>query len=423
MRKRDLKEFLQNFSENERPQEELQREFEAASVTSDLEEDVVMDNPETPQLKVDGDQAALRSMFENAAPETQEPTQEDEMSSLQKFAVGAGRGMTDIGQTGRQLFEASPLGDLTDISSEDYNRKVRGERETYEEGLGEDTTANIGRFVGQVAPTIPLGMGAGSLAGRGASATGGRLAAPAAEGAVGGALIGGADQVGEDTGDIIQGAATGGTVGAISGAALSRFGRYLGNKADEGLSAYEYNRFVDELGDDIFQQLPRRSDGIVDFTKVPSQYVEDVGRALSVSEEGIRSRVGSLIPDALEAGKRGAMENLSLSPLNIAAGASSYALGGPLGVAAAGAARPAFNTLRPLVPEAAGAVGRGVLRSGQRFGQSQGSRMVGSEYLARTASDIFDADDEDVASKLHVRSQTDPAFLVAVNMALEEENQ
>ena len=144
----------------------------------------------------------------------------EDMPWYQRAAVGAGRGVTDILQTGRQLFEEIDPG-LTDVDAEEYRKLVEAERDTYETGLGDDTAAGIGRFVGQTAPTLAIPAGGFARAGSLARPS---LKGMVAQGGATGAVVGGAQEVGEESEDILAGSAWGAGTGAATGGVMKQRG-------------------------------------------------------------------------------------------------------------------------------------------------------------------------------------------------------
>lgn len=107
----------------------------------------------------------------------------DGMSRFDQVAVGAGRGLTALGQGGKQaiLNIGAALGLVDPKTAEDYNNAVAQEAAQYERDLGNSNWAKVGEIGSQVLATLPLG----AIGGVGAGATGAaRLGAPARAGAI-----------------------------------------------------------------------------------------------------------------------------------------------------------------------------------------------------------------------------------------------
>lgn len=186
----------------------------------------------------------------------------EELGVTGRAIVGAGRGLKDVGegavQTGLEAGEAiqnmnpmfrtalnvlpggGALGMLSNLvpkgSADEFTKQAEEERALYEQGLGDSTAAGIGRFVGNVAPTLLVPGGA----------AGGALMRAGTAGASG-AAIGGAGFVPEG-GSRLEQAALGGLMGGAGSLAMSGLGKGM-----EKLS--QLNRPVSEI-----EQLSKQFD-------------------------------------------------------------------------------------------------------------------------------------------------------------------
>ena len=121
-------------------------------------------------------------------PVTAQDAQGDE-STLDRFLIGVGHGMTRVGQAAEQLNrETVPFSVfgaaqkfLGSESDDAFNNRIADEEETYQQGVGKTGAAFAGSLVGNVATTAPLGLA--SIPARGAG-----LGLAALRGAVGGGV-------------------------------------------------------------------------------------------------------------------------------------------------------------------------------------------------------------------------------------------
>ena len=107
-----------------------------------------------------GDTAAAKAIARKLADsrvDEYDPT--DGMSRLDKLLVGAGRGLTELGQGAKQLGlnVGAKVGIVDDARAERYNREVAAEAAQYERDLGDSGWANAGRIGSQIVATAPLG--------------------------------------------------------------------------------------------------------------------------------------------------------------------------------------------------------------------------------------------------------------------------
>jgi hypothetical protein len=129
-----------------------------------------------------------------------------EMSPIESFLVGTGRGFTDIGRGIGLVDEAGAT-----------------EEAAFQALADQSQAAGAGQILGQAAPFIPLGLGAGALA-----STPARIAASSAVGGLeGGTIAAGTG------GDVVEGALIGAAIGGGAEAALpllNRGGRSIAKK-------------------------------------------------------------------------------------------------------------------------------------------------------------------------------------------------
>lgn len=135
--------------------------------------------------------------------------------------IGAGRGLTDLGQGAKQLAlnVGAKIGLGDEATAAAYNADVADEERLYDKGMAGSTAAWAGRMGGQIVGTLPaagLGWGARTL---GTAAKTGAL-----QGAIGGLLQPDTDNDGNYFGDKVGQVATGATVGAAGGAGIKKLG-------------------------------------------------------------------------------------------------------------------------------------------------------------------------------------------------------
>lgn len=96
-----------------------------------------------PKLSEVGGRLKLSQVVEG---ETYDPT--EGMSRLDKLLVGAGRGLTELGQGAKQLGLniGAKVGLVDDARAQEYNRDVAAEAAQYERDLGDSGWATAGRI-------------------------------------------------------------------------------------------------------------------------------------------------------------------------------------------------------------------------------------------------------------------------------------
>lgn len=299
-------------------------------------------------------------------------------STIDKLLIGAGRGLTDVADVGRQLFESSPLGGLTDETPESFRSSVKAERETFETGLGEDTAASVGRFVGQATP----GLLVGGAAGLGVRGLAGKLAT---EGAFGGAVAGAAEQAGGSTQEILEGGAVGGVVGAVTGGALGKVAGSLKASGAKRLQDIKTKGKAKEVVEDIMQKFG--GEGVVG------------AEAIKAAEEAVRAAAGGPPPkvftialkevrDQLANLKKGGIESIGEVASNLPGALTGFALtgGSPAGALAGVAVQKAIPLIKPAIQQFGPTVGAGArIAAGEVI--EKGTRATAAEVVvARKAS-------------------------------------
>lgn len=324
-----------------------------------------------------------------------------ERSTADSLIIGTGRGLTDIGQAGRQLFESSPLGGLTDISAEDYRDRVAAERSTYEDTpVGRSTAGKVGRVAGQTLPTLPLGGGA-------------TTAARAGRAALQGSIVGGGTAAGGDVEDIAEGAILGGLTGAAGSVGADTAMRGARNLIDRGAVQSQLSRsrqfddvidrtsYIDEATGD--RVIPREG-----YEELTTSFIDDIlasGKQFRDELAGVRSprRMSELLDDLTTTDAAGA----------VVGGTLGGAMGAPLLGAASGvaAARAAPRMARS-VSRGARAVSR-TARDAPLHGAKLVADKLDDPRLAKyrdVLSDAANRGSTSLAAQIHILSQTDPAF-------------
>lgn len=137
------------------------------------------------------------------------------MSGTEKFLTGVGKGMTDIYTGGKQRL--SQAGEYLGVSSPETTQRITQQveqnRAAFRPLAEQSTTAKVGEFVGQTAPTVVIPGGvAGGLLRRGATAAGA------------GALTGALQPTGEGE-SALNNAATGALMGGATSSTMSALGK------------------------------------------------------------------------------------------------------------------------------------------------------------------------------------------------------
>lgn len=91
----------------------------------------------------------------------------DDMSQMDKFQVGMGKGFTDIGQGAMQLLQRggnSKLPEHLQYDTEKLDNQIQQENQQFSKDLGDSNFASVGRFAGQTVGTAPIGGAVGMLA-------------------------------------------------------------------------------------------------------------------------------------------------------------------------------------------------------------------------------------------------------------------
>lgn len=174
---------------------------------------------------------AQKAGYSDPEGDTYSPT--DGMGTLERLAVGAGRGALDVGQGIKQLGleGAAALGLIDPQKWREYTAQKTEEAALYDRGLGaEGGAATVGRIAGNVAALPIPAVGAGGLAAR-----------------LGGAALTGAASAGvqfvPEGGDRLQNAAYGAAAGGIAQGVLGEPLRALAGRSaalasagDDGLA-------------------------------------------------------------------------------------------------------------------------------------------------------------------------------------------
>ncbi|WIO73365.1 hypothetical protein QP938_08630 [Porticoccaceae bacterium LTM1] len=160
----------------------------------------------------------------------------DDMGTGERFLVGIGKGMTDIGRGAQDLWYRM-TGD--DDALSELNKRSADEDAIFNQLSDQSFAASAGEVTGEIAATLPLGMGVGGAVGRlGVAASNGSRVAqvgsrltstPLRYAATEGAIVEGVTQRG-DLGDRLGAAAQGAVFGAAGqkvvdtvGAGIRRF--------------------------------------------------------------------------------------------------------------------------------------------------------------------------------------------------------
>lgn len=172
-----------------------------------------------------------------------DPTQEviNEMGTGEKFLVGAGRGLTDIGQGVKQLAlqAGNKIGLVNDQTVQDYQKQTDDELRLYNKLGDQSTAAKIGRITGNVAATAPVAL----IPGGAAPGILTRAASAATQGGVAAGLT--YTPEGQSrTENVLEGAAIGGGVGGILAAGGKALNALRGAKSTE--RATELAKLSDE---------------------------------------------------------------------------------------------------------------------------------------------------------------------------------
>lgn len=244
------------------------------------------------------------------------------MTRLDRVLVGAGRGLTDLGQGTKQLAlnAGAKLGVVDQSRADAYNADVREEAALFDKHLGDDGWAWTGRMGAQVAATLPAsGIG---MAARGATAlrTAGKVGAYGAATGAGVAALNPVTDVRAPTtmSDLINGQRQEGSdfwdskfkqtaVGAAAGGILSAGGKLVGNALQgtvnaprKAVNALVAPQPITPTGPvtrtaQVFTGTPagiRRGDRIVDSTGInltPGQ--RSGGKAMTMMENVARGSV------------------------------------------------------------------------------------------------------------------------------------
>ena len=349
-----------------------------------------------------------------------------DMGMLDKALVGAGRGLTDVGQAGRQLFEEyvdDPLSKftgkgLTEPTAEEYQAQVASEVDTYEKGLGDSTAANVGRFVGQTAPTLAVPVGGLAAQGAGRAAQLANLLKMSAGGAAAGGAVGGSQAVGQTGEEILGAAGSGAAAGAIAAPTLglaapvaTKVAGKLGSAAAGQHEMYVLRDLIRKAGgtaDDVERVVAKMAD---DTDPVAQMAMKDaVMEAVAKKDPSILKTIGEIRGAATGGGPRSLLQ---ATPDEMAAGLASMAMGDVTGLSGLVGWRTAKEGYARAgqLKNAAGYVGA-------RAGEST-AEFVGNILKTKPgAFGNFEAPLQAAASRgasslaatMHTLSQTDPTF-------------
>lgn len=392
----------------------------------------------------------LAALFEQGEVVRETPGEQaaEGMNAAERALVGAGRGMTDVWQSGRQLFEryvddtASKItGEgITEQTADQYQESVARERGTYEEGLGDDTAAGVGRLIGQAAPSLAIpAAGGGSLAAR--------IAASAGGGAVGGGLVGAGQAAGLDEEEIVQSGAEGAGYGAAVGGAfpllaqtlratgsklpsledISTFG--TGMRSSEDVARSVARMTPNELAkmgvDETTQQFAQvlRNEGIdAAVAKYGQKAVDEMSNDLVIAfrdNMSVRNAItgaGRELKESAGSLSRGNLPELAqeLTGLDLAATGAGFAVGGPIG---AGVGLAASR----LAPQAKAYVGAGIESTAEVVTNVLKNRPEALGKFAVPLQRAANRGASSLAATMHVMQQTDPAFRAKLEQLESEE--
>jgi hypothetical protein len=401
----------------------------------------------------------LDALWETARPERSNRLEEasdqavkgvsEDMGVLEKGIVGVGRGLTDVGQAGRQLFEKyvdDPIANITgqgftDKSADEYREDVARERDTYETGLGEDTAANIGRVVGQSAPSLVIPGGA-------AVGTAGKIAGRTAQGALGGGIASGASAAGLEEEEILGAAGEGATVGGAISGAFPVLGATLRSKPVSGLfdNIAEYGVRM-RSGDEVAKAAARMpadrlrglglNDETIAFAKrfgkesiddlreeLGGDAVEEMVAELTTAFAGDMSLKGALgtagreLKSSVNTITQGNLGTLAddLTGRDLLYTGGGFAVGGPVGAGLG-------LTASRVTPTIKGYVGASLETGSDLIQRKLTSDPQSLGKFAEPLAQAARRGGPSLAATMHVMSQTDPAFRAKMDMLERQEKE
>jgi len=246
------------------------------------------DAPTQPQPAASGRNVLSSAQPTSVAPEYTPDTDVTFLPDvIDRGLIGVGRGFVDVGEGIGQL--ARKGGELVGLTTPEdtakFEEEVRQERALFDRNLGNDTSASIGRFVGQVAPTL---VAPGAAAGAG-------ILKQATLAGVTGAGLGATSFVDEEKGDSrLSNALVGGATGAGAGAVLGVGGKVLDKsiarfKAKKSLGT-DVDSALNDLGVEVSGTGKTKMQQLVDEGMTPAQAL----RAVDAEEQGVNLTRGQI---------------------------------------------------------------------------------------------------------------------------------
>ncbi|NIB42118.1 hypothetical protein HBA55_21105 [Pseudomaricurvus alkylphenolicus] len=181
-----------------------------------------------------------------AAQADPEPDYTEGMSGADKFIVGVGRGMTNVGRGVQDAYYRA-TGDDDSLTA--LNKRIEADEASWRQLADSSTLANVGEVVGEVAATAPVGLGVGGVASKAGLQVGSKLlptvAVGAAEGATTAAIVqrGGLEERLEAAGEgaLLSGATSGvvNVAGKIGNKVLNRGKHFTSEAAQRADEVYE----------------------------------------------------------------------------------------------------------------------------------------------------------------------------------------
>lgn len=223
-------------------------------------------------------QAAPVEMGTPQPPPDRQAELAEEFGTTERLAIGAGRGITEVGQgikqLGMQVGESMGLVDSTDVEA--YRQNILAEKELVGRGVGGTTAGQVGEVAGKIAAAAPTMLIPG-----GAAAT---IAPRLAAGAAAGGVAAGAEPVYEE-GGFAGKKAEQVAIGTAFG--LTSTGAFEVVKA--ALPKNVLARFVEGAGRKDYSQEGELLADLVDIPMTPAQI--NGSKALTILENAARQSI------------------------------------------------------------------------------------------------------------------------------------